>query len=123
MLSSNKFAQGIALVAMLQVLGACEDSYPRAHGAFVVGMSQAQAFAAACEATTNGEIYSAPVLYTQGERRRSSPGESICDLEEQAMHANEWEFVEPGLRERFVVLSFEEGQLTKIRLLSRGWDP
>ncbi|MBY0562783.1 MAG: hypothetical protein K2P58_01255 [Hyphomonadaceae bacterium] len=68
-------------------------------------------------------MHRAPVLYYEGERRRSDGEESICDLEEQALIADEWELVEPGFRERFVILRFEDGKLSEIRLMWRGWDP
>jgi hypothetical protein len=87
-------------------------------------MSQEAAFELACERTNGGRLELGPVLYINGERRRSNPTESICDLREEALDAQQWWLVEPpGLRERYVVFDFEDGKVARIRIMWRGWDP
>jgi hypothetical protein len=86
-------------------------------------MSEDQAFEVACDRTIHGTLNTGPILYLGTERRTVTRGESICDIRETALASDKWWIVEPGLRERYVVLTFVADQVTRIELKWRGWDP
>lgn len=110
-----------ALTAFL-LLG-CVDATPSSHEGLNVGMTKEAAFEVTCERMRRGELRPSPVLYKNHIRRRSIPDELICDIREEAMAAEQWEIIELGWRERFIVLDFEEGRLVRIETMWRGWDP
>ena len=113
----------VILVALALLATGCVDSEPSRYAGLRVGMSKEAAFDLACERTRRGEFQLAPVFYTSGQRRRSNRNESICDLRAEATAAQQWELVEPGLRDRFIILDFEDGRLKQVKLQWRGWDP
>lgn len=110
------------LVAAL-ALSACADSSPTSYAGFRLHMSNAEAFELACEKMRNGELTEGPTLYVQGVRRPVTHGESICDLRDTALAADRWWLIEPGLRDKYIVLDFVDGELTTLQIKWRGWDP
>jgi hypothetical protein len=111
-----------ALLAAL-ALSACLDSAPSSHSGFQVGMSRSEAFDIACAKMENGQLHLGPVLYVQEVRRPVSPRESICELRTEALAADQWWVIEPGMREKYLVLDFSGDALVALQIKWRGWEP
>jgi len=118
------FMRALPCILMLALpLSACMDFEPSRHSGFWVGMSQSEAFELACDHTNKRSVGLGPVLYFDGIRRPVRRAESICEIRDEALGADQWWIIERGIRDRYVVLDFADNHLVRLQVKAPEFAP